>query len=340
MSKKLAIVLPGGGSRGIIQAKLIDELDKRVGNYLQNHYDKYEYGGISKYISYIAGTSIGSMNAMNTLFYSPQENINMYLDNAGNVLPKSSFFPITDPYFSNSGVQKITNDRCDKKTFGDVSTKILINSFNLDTCKETIFTNIGTEEDRQKLHDYVWNIKDITFQNAILSSIALPALLPSHTFEYQRDSSGVKKYTEIDGGMVNNSPVMKLISNINALDKIPLSDLCVVSIDAGNLKGNLSHMSNSGLFKYIKNSDLVLAYHMCAAQSSEELHAEALLQSNGGSFFNIKPDILEKDYLDAINDSHEQLSKYLSIAEDFILTNNVILDNAAKTIAEECIIGV
>ena len=61
--KKIAIALPGGGTRGIIQSVILSSIDKKLESLVPN------YKGLGHYIDYIGGTSIGS-NQCNQIYYT------------------------------------------------------------------------------------------------------------------------------------------------------------------------------------------------------------------------------------------------------------------------------
>lgn len=341
--KKLAIVLPGGGVRGVLQARLLKALDEKLNGIAQEK--GYQYNGLGYHVDYIAGTSIGATNAINTIIkgvdnlkFTTDDNFKMFTDNAGTMLKKNSFFPVTAPYFSSDRMEEVVKERFGEKTFSNenLSGKILINSFNLESCCNTIFTNIGTEEDRRKLPGYVWDIDNIKLRDAAVASASIPGALPAKEIEYAKDESGVTQYHEVDGCMINNSPVLSLVTDIHTLDKVDFRDMFVVSIGTGSTQSCLSHMSNKGVGSYMLDIIPVLSSHIDAIQKDSEKKAEAILNANGGKFYNLNPILSDEGYTGAVNDTKESSNKCIAIAEEYIAENDGYLNELAHEILQCC----
>lgn len=334
--KKLVVVLPGGGTRGIIQAKIMQKLDEVVQAKLPVD---YEYKGLNHYVSYVAGTSIGALNAMSVATkYSCNDIIDLFLNSAGNVLNKNGWLPLNVPYFSNESMKNILNTQFENQTFKDIQTKVLINSYNLQNTQQTIFSNIGTEEIRQQYKEFVQNIDSIKVKDAVLASASLPGLLPAHQLEYQKfGENGIEKYYEIDGGMINNSPILELLATIQAFDHIKLSDLFVISIGTGTCKGDLGYLNNSGVLSYLKDIRSLMTHHIISSQHATESQAKRILESSGGNFHNLNPHLSVNDYCNGINDSKAQIEKYVDITNDFLEQNDELINKLADQIIQNCL---
>ncbi len=338
--KKVAIALPGGGTRGIIQSVILSSIDKKLESLVPN------YKGLGHYIDYIGGTSIGSINAIKSVIkkddgalkYSSEAHINMFIDNAGKVLVSANTWSkgIATPYYSNAVMHKLAYDICGDTKFGDdkLTAKVLINSYCLERSEPTIWTNIGSEEDRRKLPYHIWNIEEMKVSDAILASSAIPAVLKSHQVTYQRDESSPKTFNEIDGGVVTNSIVMELVSDIVCLDKVNLSDLFVLSIGTGKQSVNLDHLSNSGVYNYMNHARTLMTTHVQAVQSVNEQNAAKIVETHSGKFKVIDVPITQKQFQNAINDSFTTMKDYQDITEAFLRANDDYIDGIAKELAE------
>lgn len=347
--KKIALVLPGGGVRGIQQHCILSVIDKELSKLIQ------DYKGLSNYVDYFAGTSIGALgvvhasvcNGDGNTYNSFDDGINIFLENAGNVLSQKpsnylasalSLLPswgITEPYYSNEMIKNILSGIVSEKTVGDniLKGKFLITSYCLNHCEPTIWTNIGTEEQRSKINYCVKNIDQIKLQDIVTASASVPVLLPAHEIEYQRHHEKVLLH-EIDGGFVSNTPVLDLISCISRLEKVNLSDLFVLSVGTGKFSRDFTHLKNAGFLSYSKNFPNVIASHINAVQEHNENIAKQLIEAHGGKFASINISMPVTDFANAINDSLDSMHYYKSMSDDFIKENQELLQNIAHELAD------
>ena len=338
-NKKLALVFPGGGVRGIMQHVLLSAIDVKLASLIEN------YKGLGYYIDYVGGTSIGSINAISSIIkndtddlkFTQEDNIQMFLDKAGSVLVKKSFINgINTPFYSSDTIQKITFEKCGEIKFNDekLQAKVLITSFCLEESQPTIWTNIGSEEDRRKTPYHVWDIDNIKLKDAIRASASVPVYLQGHEISYQRDSSGARNLHEIDGGFSCNSPILELISDINFLDKTPISDLFVLSINNGTFSHNLSHLKNAGTYQYMRNARDVLMVHTKSSQATHENIATKIIEGFGGKLRIIDIPMDIDAYKGALKDSYSNINTYKNIAEDFVKQNDEYIQGIAQEISD------
>lgn len=346
--KKIALVLPGGGIRGIQQQCILSAVDKEVSKLVT------DYKGLNHYIDYFAGTSIGALGVINASLINTDgqiqrtfdDGINLFLENAGNVLTKKpsnylvsalSLLPswgITEPYYSNETIKEILSCIVSEKTVSDniLKGKFLITSYCLNHCEPTVWTNIGTEAQRSKINYCVKNIDQIKLKDIVTASASVPVLLPAHGIEYQRDDQ-IKILHEIDGGFVSNTPVLDLISCISGMEKIDLSDLFVLSIGTGEVNTNLSNLKDGGVLSYSKNFSSVMTSHINVIQKHNEEIAKRLIEGQGGKFSSINISMSVTDFANAINDSFDSMQYYKSMADEFVEQNPELIQNIAYELA-------
>ena len=313
-----------------------------------------DYKGLSNYIDYFAGTSIGAVGVVHAAvcdgdgntYNSFDDGVNVFLENAGNVLSQKpsnylvsalSLLPswgITGPYYSNEMIKNILSGIVGDKTVGDniLKGKFLITSYCLNHCEPTVWTNIGTEEQRSKINYCVKDIDQIKLQDIVTASAAVPVLLPAHEIEYQRDDQ-IKILHEIDGGFVSNTPVLDLMSCISGMEGIDLSDLFVISIGAGEVNTDLSNLKNGGVLSYSTNFASVMTSHINVVQKYNEEIAKQLIEGQGGKFSSINISMSVTDFANAINDSLDSMQYYKSMADEFVEQNPELIQNIAYELA-------
>ena len=173
-------------------------------------------------------------------------------------------------------------------------------------------------------------------RDAAIASASIPGALPAKEIDYAKDESGVKQYHEADGGMINNSPVLSLVIDIHVLDKVSFKDMFVVSIGTGSTPSCLSHMSNKGIGSYMLDIIPVLSSHIDALQNDSEKNIEAILNGNGGKFYNLNPILRDGNHTGGVNDTKESSDNYISIAEEYIAENDGYLNELAHEIFQYC----
>lgn len=331
--KKLAIVFPGGGTRGIISLKLLNELNNRVQK-LAIEQNK-DFTPIESLVDYLGGTSIGSIIVSAIANgYTADDITNIFTNNADKILKKSSWLSLNQPYYTNQNLIRILDEIIGKKTMGEIDKKILITSYNLEHSEKTIFSNLGCEDIRSKTHGYAWGSSDIKLIDVILASTAIPFILQSREIQYARDNNGIKTYHEIDGAMQNNSSVLDLVLAIHQLEKIDLKDIIIISVGSGSLNKNaIQDIQDQGLVGLI-NTKLVTVAHLCAVQRSIENCTKLLVEGCGGKFFRLEPKLSVDEYCKGINDSITVFDQYIGNTNDYIGQNDEYLDQIALEIVE------
>jgi patatin-like phospholipase/acyl hydrolase len=339
-NKKIALVLPSGGLRGVIQATILAEIDEQLKDKVK------DYKGLGHYVDYIAGTSIGSINAINfamqnddgELKFNSQNAVDIFIKNGGQMLQSDNYFNagLTAPKYRNDNIKAVLQDICGDTKFGDgkLSAKVLITSFSLDRSEPTIWSNIGTEEERRALPYHVWNIDEHKLQDAVLSSSAIPAYLPSHEVTYQRDHTTPTIYNEIDGAFFKSSPITTLIYDICNLDNIALSDLFVLSIGTGKVSTKLSHLIKAGSFGYASSVGKIFYTIYDITQRSDEQHSIALLKDRGGKCEIIDLELTEEQFANTAVDKLENIYDFKNIAEDYLAQHDDYIDMITDELAD------
>ncbi len=338
--KKIALVLPSGGLRGVMQATILSEIDEKLKDQVK------DYKGLSHYMDYIAGTSIGSINAINfaiknddgTLKFNPQDGVNIFIDNGGKMLKPDGYFNIgiTSPCYSNARIKEVLEGICGDTKFSDdrLSAKVLITSYSLEKAEPTIWSNIGTEEGRRQSLYHVWNIGEYKLSDAILASSAIPSYLPSHQVTYQRDDTTPKIYNEIDGAFFKSSPIKTLISDICSLDKVKASDLFVLSVGTGKVSPNLSHLIKGGQLPYIQHIGKIIWAIYDVAQRTDEQECISFIERSGGKCKVIDIELTEQQFANTVVDKLENIHEFKSVAEEYLAQNDSYINGIVNELAD------
>lgn len=341
IGKIFAIDLHGGGSRGILQAAILKNI---------NNIFFQKTGGLSmnKYITHAGGVSIGTVNLMNLLKYDDtKELVNFYLNHINKVLiPYGYSKGVFQAKYSDINIANLLKEQFEDVTFANLQSKakILLSSFNTHYNSQTLWSNFGTEEMRKLHPGYVWNINDYRVADAMKASMSVPGIFNAHMMEYSKlnvDHSVILRQCmyEIDGGVLFNTTLPHLLHGIECIEERSLKDVFVLSIGCGELNVDLSHLYNSGLINYGKNAPEALATWKNAQDSNLIYNTLTRLKYAGGKGILINPLISKDDYFNFLNDDKATLEGFVEIADNYCELNkdefNILVDQLIEHLGLE-----
>jgi len=251
------------------------------------------------YVDYVAGVSVGSLigsgltvcDKAGNYRYSAKDLITNF--GPDKLLKKNPWYDWKtefDQSFLKEGLEEIfRKDDGSQATFADVKkAKLLITSYNLDTNKETIFTNYRDNakcgHDKNLFQRYVDVAKSgTTLVDAGMSSSAVQFAFPGYKMSYTLiDGEKITDTYEIDGANIRQSPLFEAISTIVIEPKIQLKDLVVVSIGTGTADFDISDLKDGSVIAYLKNflgfgnDDFTISRVLCEASSAKDIVADLL----------------------------------------------------------------
>ncbi|MEM1170523.1 MAG: patatin-like phospholipase family protein [Cyanobacteria bacterium P01_H01_bin.35] len=241
MSFKI-LCLDGGGIRGVLSAKLLQEVETTV---------KEKKGQeLHEYFDLISGTSTGSILAAGVVCHmKAQDMIDIYLEEGKNIFLESvrqrrnSFRPSTIlrkmmgnyalyPHEQGErGLAKILQKKLIHQELGSpkiseiTQPHILIPAYDVYSRNTTWFTN-------NPPNSGVW-YDNIELWKICTASASAPTFFPPYELPYNEEES----LPHIDGGVSANNPVLVAIAHALWMEKnngLKLKDVAVLSIGTGN----------------------------------------------------------------------------------------------------------
>lgn len=233
------LALDGGGIRGAISATILERVQEKIGQPLNEYFDL------------IAGTSTGSILAASlVLGKNPQELINIY-KNQGEQIFKTNFFRknigywLKQPKYSNEGLKTVLKEHFgeitlenlreeSKKLYPSSNPKatLLILAYNTTQRATNFFLSPLVDEKPWYQKAKLWEV--------CLSSSAAPTFFPPYQFDSFQETSteSAGEYTFVDGGVAANNP--SLAALVHALDiekidgqRLKIEDISLLSIGTG-----------------------------------------------------------------------------------------------------------
>ena len=233
------LALDGGGIRGVISAKILERVQEKIGQPLNEYFDL------------IAGTSTGSILAASlVLGKNPQELIKIYKDQ-GEQIFQTNFFQknigywLKQPKYSNEGLKTVL-----KYHFGEITLEnlreeskklypssnpkatLLILAYNTTQRATNFFLSPLVDEKPWYQKAKLWEV--------CLSSSAAPTFFPPYQFDLFQETSTESEgeYTFVDGGVAANNPSLAALVHALGIEKIDgqrlnIEDISLLSIGTG-----------------------------------------------------------------------------------------------------------
>jgi patatin-like phospholipase/acyl hydrolase len=239
--------LDGGGIRGVISAKILEEVERQI--------REIKGQSLDQYFDMVAGTSTGSiLTAGIASKKTAKQLIEIYQKTGEVIFPykKSKFPGILQSLISMVSPPKYTHEgliKCLRSELGEVKIKeiespiILIPAYDMQYRNTTFFTNCHPDVgDRWYDDTPLWEI-------CVCSSSA-PTYFPAYELRpYNTEKFGNWSFPHIDGGVSANNPALAAISQVikisqsksvapevkqkYKLDNLTLDDISVLSIGTG-----------------------------------------------------------------------------------------------------------
>lgn len=332
-----ALAIDGGGVKGIIPARILQEIETRTGKPVAELFD------------IVTGTSTGGLLALgltasfdkcynivvspdhqtNKPLYSAKDLVRFYLCRSKEIFAKPTLvrkfktgFGVWGSKYDRTAYDAILDQVFGNSLLGDTICPVFIPIYSLENNKPFIASTFFAAKNLKN----EFYLKDIA-----AATSAAPTYFDPKVFRatWGRGAS----YQGVDGSIYADNPELIGIIGVYIMHpRLDIKDITLVSLGTGNatIRNNQSS-SNNGEIGWLKNKDII-GDMMDAESSIAETAIKAMLNNN--THFRLQPDIpSELDEID--NSSDSNLQALLKIAEDFISNNSNSIDKLCKILTEE-----
>ncbi|BAY22630.1 patatin [Calothrix sp. NIES-2100] len=245
--------LDGGGMRGVISARILQEVEKQV--------RKQKGQNLNEYFDLIAGTSTGSILAAGiAIGKTSAELVDLYINEGRRIFPikqknryqrfPSFLQPILEAFspskYSHEGLIKVLIDKLGYKRIKDIDSPIiLILAYDTLYRNTTFFTNCHPDLGYRWYDEcYLWEI--------CAASASAPSFFPPYKLEpVDKEKFGNWVFPHIDGGVSANNPALAALSLVMRisqssdrfvspeikrkyqLENLQMKDIAILSIGTG-----------------------------------------------------------------------------------------------------------
>lgn len=310
--------IDGGGVRGIIPARILQEIETRTGKHT------------SQLFNIVSGTSTGGLLALgitkpnkegNMEFFA--ENIvELYMERSREIFAKPSIIRKIKTGFGlwGSKYDRTAYDAILSEIFGDsllsqTLCPVFIPIYSLGNYKPFISSTYFAVNNKEN---------DFYLRDIAGATSAAPTYFDPKPF---KSPNSTITYQGVDGGIYSNNPELIGVTGVYLLNpNFEIKNIILLSLGTGDTVKNNQNDGNDGDIGWLKNKDII--GDMMDAESAIAETAITAMLKNGNHFrFQLQ---IPNELADMDNSSDSNLNALLNVAEDFIRQNNDSIDDLCK----------
>ena len=297
----------GGGIRGYMSLKLLQEVDKKLS------------ANVQEYIDWYAGTSTGALlAAAGAHGVSLKEIEDFYRYRAKEIFTPNSqyavlrwFWTLIDEKYAAKGIEKVLKEAYDDATLGQLERGLIITSYDIEGGIEAtpgpfIFNSAKSE------------FKEVLLRDAVRGSSAAPT--------YFAPYYGLEARSLIDGGMVANNPTSVAVNEILSLydeSTRPQIDTAFHILSFGTGAYTSSIPRNRSKDMGIITVEQIINTMLNGSVQCDDLGCQ---QRYGQRYIRLNPTLAYDIPLDAVNERN--FKEMENTALRFVYNNPELIDNA------------
>lgn len=321
--KHIVLAIDGGGVRGIIPARILQEIEQRTGR------------SMFELVDTVSGNSTGGIIALGLVTpdesgikakYKAQDFVSLYLTQSKDIFSRSVWSKIKTGNglwgikYDRENLDKILLGQFGHTTFSKALKDTLIFSYSLDREEAHLWSSEISKNKRKK--DFY--IKDIAAATSAAPTYFAPAKISNVSGDYcfkTKDENNLTQIvpicTEADGGIFANNPAIMVTAYVMKRNPhLKRENIILISLGTGQaISGKPISLHNNGMLNWLVDAsiiDLIL-------NSTTEV-SEWTTSALGIEHYRIQVDLKENIALDdaSTQNTHFLLNK----AEEYIKNNN------------------
>lgn len=329
--KYVVLSIDGGGVRGIIPARILQEIEQRTGKPIYQLVDMISGNSTGGLISLALVTPAETSNNVQddiakTARYTAQDLVELYKNRSSEIFDRSTLWKIRTGMgvwgakYDRSNLDNILSEMFKNVLLSDTLKPAMVLSYSLSEGEPHFWTTrIAKTSDK---HDFF--LKDI----AAATSAAPTYFAPKEVV----NKDGSSKSYEADGGIFANDPASAAISEMyRAFPNIDRNDILLISIGSGKVKltSPINSVKDSGVIGWVLKANLIDVM-MGASSYISDWESSILVNANE---IRLQIDIDPKfGALD--NTNQNNLKALLAATEEYIEKNTHIIDDICKKLLE------
>ncbi|MEL6152794.1 MAG: patatin-like phospholipase family protein [Bacteroidota bacterium] len=319
LNKQIRILsIDGGGVRGIIPARILQEIETRTSKRIHELFDL------------IVGNSTGGILALGLVTpdekgqakFTAQDLVSFYQQNCPKIFSHSLWRKVStgwglwNPKYSRDNLDKILKEVLGNVKLSQTLKPAMITSYSLDQSLPHLWTTRRAKEAPN--HNYY--LRDIAGATSAAPTYFSPKVI---------QTSDGRTLHEIDGGIWANDPEVTVVEELKAMGVSNLStDVLMVALGTGKVALNKSakDLKNAGIIGWLVNANLIDIMMSADSEWSESV-ATALFPQNYRLKVPIAPSLSAMD-----NSSQKNMNGLLKAAEACLKTQEEMIDKICKAL--------
>lgn len=313
--------LDGGGVRGLIAAKVLQELESR------------SHKPISCLFDLVVGTSTGGIIAIALNLYedgvpkfSAKDLVDLYRNDCNSIFHYSTVHDIKTakgllgPKYDRSYLDKVLDDYLGEARLSDLQNSVCVTSYSIIETKPHLWCSYHAKQSSS------W---DFLLKDLAGATSAAPTYFAPKTF---KGSDGTL-YSEIDGGIFLNTPEsMAILAAHRQNPTLSEKDFFLLSIGTGGVKLNLpiEELQDAGIIKWLTAGKLI-DLMIDAASDYSSLHAGTSCENRVRIQVDLPSDLGGMDNCDS-----ENLDGLLWAVDQYIFEHSETFDYLIETLQRDC----
>jgi patatin-like phospholipase/acyl hydrolase len=310
--------IDGGGVRGIIPARILQEIEKRTGKYISELFD------------IVSGTSTGGLLALGIVKanklgkpeFSAQAMLDLYMQSSKKIFTKPSVirkiktgFGLWGSKYDRSVYDKILSEVFTNSLLSETICPVFIPIYSLENFKPFISGTYFAANNK---------VNDFYLSDIAAATSAAPTYFDPRPF---RSPNGGHTYQGVDGGIYANNPELIGVTGVYLMHpNFEVGNIILLSLGTGDVIKTNENNGNNGDIGWLKDKDIIGDMIDAESALAETAITAMLKKSNHFRFqLNIPNKVSAMD-----NSSSTNLKKLLKIAENFILENSNSIDDLCR----------
>lgn len=298
----------GGGIRGIIPAKILEQLENQIKRPLHQVFDLVAGTSTGGIIALGIGTASNSGRA-----YSPAELLQLYIENGPSIFEKSWYTPIKSwfrPKYSPRALEETLGTYFKQAELSAALTPLLMSSYDLQSQLPFFFKSHMIARNST----YNWKLTEV----ARATSAAPTFFPPLHLSRNGAD------YALVDGGVFVNNPAMASYAEARRLYP-QASEFVIVSVGTGDRDDRITYSQAKGwgLLGWAKQ---IVPVIMDSVSEAVDYELDWIVGPGATSkHYRLQPKLT--DVSNEMDDtSPENMDKLRAVAERYLRENVLLID--------------
>lgn len=335
--KFIILTIDGGGVRGVVAARILDEIEKRTGKQ------------IHEMVDIISGNSTGGIIALALVVpngngkakYSASDLVDLYMLRSQEIFPVSYWhkaktgFGLWGARYDRSGLDNILKEKFSNSLLSDTLKPVIVISYSLDRSSPHIWSTYAINN-KKSPNNYF--LRDIAGATSAAPTYFSPKIITGYdggACYLNSEANGTKTLCyEADGGIYANNPsIVALTSAYKFNPGIGREDIVLISIGTGSvsLSKEVDKLKNDGVTGWLLDANLI---DVMMSAEGDILEWESEILGINTKRLQVKLD----QHLGSMDDaSSSHMNALLTATETFIKNNSSAIDEICKILSTNVI---